>query len=304
MIIDTHTHIWSSLEQLGRDVAQRLRSQQAKRWGQLDASPPNHESAMECVDASFVFGFRCDRLDARVPNEFIADFVARDAGRRFGVAGVDPMADDPVGQVDAAASLGMVGITVSPASQGFHPAHSDAMLVYERCLELAMPVFVTQDTPLTAEAIMDFGRPAAWDEVARTYPGLPIVVGQLGHPWVEETLTLLGKHERVYADISGVASRPWQLYNALLSASSFDVMEKLLFGSNFPVDTPAKTIESLYTINAYSHGTQLPSIPRPQIRAIVERDALQVLGIDSQVSSERSVSEMKTESTSPIPSST
>lgn len=283
MIIDTHTHIWSTVDQLGREVADRLRRKQARRWGPLDASPAAHESAMECVDAALVFGFRCGRLDACVPNEFIADFVAKDSGRRFGIAGIDPMMDDAMAQLETAHELGMVGVAVSPASQGFHPTHSDAMRVYERCVELAMPIFVSHDTPLTSGAIMDFSRPAAWDEVARSYPDLPIVIGQVGHPWMDETLTLLGKHERVFADISGVASRPWQLYNTLLSANSLDVIDKLLFGSAFPADTPAKTIESLYTVNTFSHGTQLPSVPRSQLRAIVERDSLQLLGIESSM---------------------
>ena len=41
----------------------------------------------------------------------------------------------------------------------------------------------------------------------------------------------------------------------------------------------------LYTVNAYSHGTQLPSIARSSIRAIVEKDSLACLGIDAEISS-------------------
>ena len=99
--------------------------------------------------------------------------------------------------------------------------------------------------------------------------------------WVEETLLLLDKHKNIWADISGVVSRPWQLYNALLSASSFGVMDRLLFGSGFPFETPAKAIESLYSVNAFSQGTQLPAVPRSQIRAVVERDATACLGMDT-----------------------
>jgi hypothetical protein len=94
---------------------------------------------------------------------------------------------------------------------------------------------------------------------------------------------MLSKHENLYADIAGVASRPWQLYNALLSASSMGVMDKLLFASGFPFDVPAKVIEAVYSVNAYSHGTQMPATPRSQIRAIVERDTLKTLGIDVEL---------------------
>jgi predicted TIM-barrel fold metal-dependent hydrolase len=146
-----------------------------------------------------------------------------------------------------------------------------------------MPVFVLMDGPLTAGTELAFGRPALWDEVARSFPTLRLVICQLGHPWIDETLVLLGKHANVFAEISGVAGRPWQLYNALLSAMSFGVMDKLLFGSGFPWHTPAKAIEALYSVNGYSHGTPLPSIPRTQIRGIVERDSLSCLGIDAEI---------------------
>jgi predicted TIM-barrel fold metal-dependent hydrolase len=243
---------------------------------------------MTCVDASLVLGFRSERLGARVPNELIADFVGRDPRKRIGIAGIDPLSADCLDQVDRAVELGLVGITVSPACQGFHPLHSEAMRVYDRCAELAMPVLVQNLEPLTSSAVLDFGRPVLWDEVARSFPSLRLVIGQLGFPWIDETLVLVAKHANVYSDISGVGSRPWQLYTAMLNASAMGVMDKLLFGSGFPFESPARIIEALYSLNAYSHGTQLPSIPRSQIRGIVERDSLNCLGIEVELPQRRS----------------
>ena len=62
-------------------------------------------------------------------------------------------------------------------------------------------------------------------------------------------------------------------------ASSMGITEKLLFASGWPAETPAKAIETIYSVNGFSHGTQLPSIPRPQLRSIVERDLPTVLGM-------------------------
>lgn len=284
MIIDLHTQVWLSIDQLGRETAQRLRADQMEHWGQLDASPAAHERAMSCVDGAVVIGFRSDRLEAQIPNEYIAEFVAKDPRRRIGAAGIDPMSAAAMDELDAAIGLGLSAIAISPACQGFHPAHSSAMRVYERCVQMSMPLFVTLNAPLTATSELEFARPALWDEVARSFPNLPIVISQLGHPWIDETLMLLGKHQNMWADISLVASRPWQLYNALLNALSFGVMDRLLFGSGFPHEMPAKAIESLYRVNTFSHGTQLPAVPRAQIRGIVERDAIACLGIDAVIS--------------------
>ncbi len=293
MIIDLHTYVWSSPEQLGEELARRLRTSPPGGSGRLDASPTAHDRSMSCVDGSMVLGFRSDRLEARIPNEFIAEFASKDPRRRVGAAGIDPMSDDALDEVERTVGWGLVGVSLSPACQGFHPCHSAALRVYERCEALSLPLFVTQgvparvgpgpEAPLSANAVLEFARPGPWDEVAGAFPNLPIVIGRLGYPWIDETLVLLGKHRNVYADISGVASRPWQLYNALLSASSLGVMDKLLFGSGFPGDSPAKVIEALYSVNTYSQGTPLPSVPRSLIRGIVERDSLGCLGIDSEI---------------------
>ncbi len=300
MIIDLHTHVWANLDQLGPELASRRRRQAAGNGTQLDASPAAHERAMGCVDGAVVLGFRADRVGARIPNEFIAGFAAKDPRRRVGIAGIDPMSEDVLDELDTAVGLGLVGVTVSPSSQGFHPAHSGAMRVYERCAELALPIFVTMEEPLTAAAVLEFARPGAWDEVARALPTLPLVIAQAGHPWIDEALWLVGKHDRVYADLSGVTSRPWQLYNALLSASSMGVMDKLLFGSGFPNFSPARAIESVYSVNAYSHGTQLPSIPRSALGAIVEKDSLACLGINSEMDSVQRVDRDHEDVESPV----
>lgn len=281
MIIDINTQVWSNADQLGREMADQLRKQQTASWEPCDASVAAHEQAMRCVDCAVVLGFHAERLGAHIPNEFVAEFVARDQQRRIGVAGIDPMSRHASRMLDDALKLGLSGVAVSPACQGFHPQHSSAMQMYETCAERGLPIFVTAPAPMIPAAVLEFARPLLWDEVAREVPNVSIVISQLGYPWVDETLVLLAKHENLYADLSGVASRPWQLYGTLQSALSLGVMDKLFFGSGFPRHNPAKVIESLYSINSLTQGSPLPSIPRTQIRGIVERDSLACIGIDA-----------------------
>ncbi|MCA9283629.1 MAG: amidohydrolase family protein [Phycisphaerales bacterium] len=290
MVIDVHTRVWSSLEQFGQETARHLDVRHAERWVRLDASAPALDRAMNCVDVALVHGCRSERLGAHIPNEFVAEVVRSDPQRRIGVGAVDPMGPEPEAQVDHAVELGLSAISVSPVAQGFHPSHSLAMRVYERCAERRLPLFVLSGSPLIPSSMLEFGRPTAWDEVARTFPSLPIVIGEFGFPWVDETMVLLSKHARVYAEVSGVVSRPWQLFNALLAASSLGVMDRLLFGSGFPFEAPAKAIEQLYSVNTIAIGTQLPAVSRAAVRAIVERDALRILGIEHEPVSESTAS--------------
>ncbi len=159
------------------------------------------------------------------------------------------------------------------------------MQVYAEAARLKMPVIIDQGIHFSTASKMEFARPSLLDEVARESPQLKIVLAHLGYPWVEECVVLLGKHPNVFADISALVHRPWQAYNALLSAYQYGVMDKLLFGSDFPYTHATAAIESLYRINQLVTGTNLPTVPRQQLVAIVERDALGLLGMEAAAAS-------------------
>ncbi|MFO0963317.1 MAG: amidohydrolase family protein [Phycisphaerales bacterium] len=281
MIVDCCTRVFNAPEQLGRETADALRRLLAARGARLESTIAAHERASAPVAVSLVHGFRSKLLDAGIPNEFIAEVVRTAPHRIAGVAGIDPMTGDAMAQLERACELGLVGVSISPSAQGFHPTHSEAMRLYARIEQLGMPLFVGRPGPLVASGSLEFDRPVGFDEVARAHPRMKIMLCEFGWPWIDEALAMLLKHPNVHAEISGVAGRPWQLYQALLSAQSMGVLEKLFFGSGFPYEQPAKAVENLYSVNAFAHGTQLPAIPRAALRAIAERDVFAAFGIDS-----------------------
>jgi predicted TIM-barrel fold metal-dependent hydrolase len=296
MIIDCHTRLWSDARQLGPETAEKLAHSVPKSWAEESGDAAAHGRAMSCIDASLVLGHRADLSGANVPNELIAEFVGRDPQSRLGIAGIDPLADSIEHDLQGVLDLGLVGVALSPPLAGFHPTHSAAMRVYEWCFKHSIPVFVTMPQPIPANAVLDFARPIHWDEVARTFPELRIMFTQMGYPWIDELLVLAGKHKHVFAEVSSVATRPWQVYNALSTAWSLDVIDRLLFGSGFPMSTPQQAIESLYSVNVSIKGTPLPPIPRARVKDIVERDALSCLGIKYASITNNSMQESTTDS--------
>jgi hypothetical protein len=92
-------------------------------------------------------------------------------------------------------------------------------------------------------------------------------------------LCLIAKHENVYADLTIDPAKPWQVYNIVVSAHEQGVMDKLLFGSNFPIGDADRCIETLLGFNKLLGDAALPAVPRGRIQTIVERDTLEVLGI-------------------------
>jgi len=173
----------------------------------------------------------------------------------------------------------MRGVCIAPAAQDFHPCASTAYKVYQLAADLQMPVLFHSGPYLAARSKMEYAKPVLLDEVAREFGDLKIIIAHLGYPWVNETLVMLAKHANVFSDISWLLQQPWRAYQALISASQYGVTEKLLFGSGFPYTSAAYCIEALYSINHLVQGTNLPTIPRQQLRSIVERDALELLGI-------------------------
>ena len=154
------------------------------------------------------------------------------------------------------------------------------MEVYAEAERLKMPILFHPVGQFVEQSKMEFARPYLLDEIARSFPQLRLVVAQMGQPWVEETICLLGKHPHVYADVSGLLSRPWQAYNTMVAAHQSGVIDKLLFGSDFPYTNATECIEALYSLNQLAQGTNMPVVPRENLRGIVERDALSLLGLE------------------------
>ena len=101
----------------------------------------------------------------------------------------------------------------------------------------------------------------------------------MGLPWFTDAMVMVRKHPNVYADISCGHLRPWWMYQALTAFYESGVLDKLLFGSDFPFASQDETITGLRTVNAVVEGTALPRIPEDAIENIINRDAISLLGL-------------------------
>ncbi len=301
MIVDCYTHTWESADQLGRcvpptcrtetpfSVLPRVANQDSRQsvpgvdgsTGLHAAGLARHQVASEPVDTTIVLGFRAHYLEAEISNDQVASYVSQDRDRLIGFAGIDPShPKEAIGELRRARNeLSMPGVAVAPAAQDFHPSNSQAMLVYAEAASLGMPILFHTGVYSTPATKLEYARPVLLDEVARELPDLKIIIAHMGYPWVNETVLLLAKHRSVFAETSWLLGDPWQAYQALLTAYQHGVMDKLLFGSGFPQAAASFCIEALYSINHLVHGTNLPTIPREQLRGIVERDTFSLLGI-------------------------
>jgi len=65
----------------------------------------------------------------------------------------------------------------------------------------------------------------------------------------------------------------------VVAAYEQGVMDKLLFGSGFPSGNAGACMETLLGFNKLLGDTNLPTVPHGEIRSIIERDTLELLGI-------------------------
>jgi hypothetical protein len=261
MIIDCHTHV-RSFE--STEIAEHL-------------------TATETVDACVVLASHDgDREEA---NRALADYVGRHKEKMVGMAVLDPTQDQLSEKtlVSLTEKLGLKGLVFYCSVGGFHPAHSHAMRFYGCVEEAGVPLFFHNGShKLSPQAVLEYAQPYLLDEVARAFPKLKIVIGNMGVPFVEQTLSMVAKHENVFADLTIRPSKIWQTYNIVVAAHERSVMDKLLFGSGYPLGNAGECIETLLGFNMLLADTKLPTVPRGSIRNVIERDSLDLLGIEHE----------------------
>jgi predicted TIM-barrel fold metal-dependent hydrolase len=244
------------------------------------ADTSEHLAAVETVDACVVLA-SCNgpREDT---NRKLSEYVGRHREKMVGFAVADPTQDriNDKGLASLTEKLGLKGLVVYCSMAGFHPAHSQAMRLYEVAQEAGLPIFFHNGShALSAQAILEYAQPYLLDEVARAFPRLKIVIGNMGVPFVEQTLSMVAKHENVFADLTIRPSKLWQTYNIVIAAYERNVMDKLVFGSGFPAANSGECIEALLGFNMLMADTKLPTVPRGSIRSVIERDSLELLGV-------------------------
>ena len=63
-------------------------------------------------------------------------------------------------------------------------------------------------------------------------------------------------------------------------ATEWNVLDKLLLGSDYPIATPGETIAVMRALNEIPRRSGLPEVPEAAIEAIIERDALSLLRLE------------------------
>jgi uncharacterized protein len=281
-MIDIHSHVPTHRDAVPPDELVVNDKWRPDRPVAATTSWADYEQAFADVDVSAVFTIARNRtrVDPAL-NDSVAEFVAAAPTRRIGFLSIHPEVEGAEDELERARTdLGLRGIKLGPNYQIFDPLGPAALRVYELAERHGLPVLFHQGASPVREAPLRYAHPLLMDEIAIRFPELRVVLAHMGHPWQRETIVTIRKHPHLYADVSALFYRPWSFYEGMRLATEWNVLDKLLLGSDFPIATPAETVRGLRAVNDAIAGTKLPTVPLDAIEAIVARDPLPLLGLE------------------------
>ncbi|WP_051426192.1 amidohydrolase family protein [Jiangella gansuensis] len=274
MIVDVHSHCNISAHHGSYE------KDRARLYGDRPDNPPDaYDEAMKAVDVSIVFGLRASRLGVATPNEYTENFVKQSTGKTIGFMALDLCDDDVMDQLEDGLSRGLKGVKLYPILAGFdatQPQHDD---FFREVARLGVPLLFHTGTSGAAEAMLELSHPLLYDKLARRHPDVTMILAHMSHPWQRECVIVLRKHANVYADVSAQWLRSMEGYQALVRAQEWGVVDKLMFGSDYPIWKPQVGIDGLRAM-AQKDWSPFPQIEPETIEAILHRNSLELLGLD------------------------
>jgi predicted TIM-barrel fold metal-dependent hydrolase len=280
LLVDCHSHAWLYPGHLSDEFVNEANARSRGHKLDLDIPPEKHFKAMTGVDKAIVFGLRAHHSGLYVPNDFIASYAAAYPEKIIGFGAIDPAVDPIEETLDEIVQLKLRGVKLGPIYQNIHPTDPRMMKVYQFCQSHQLPILIHQGTTFIRTGPLRYALPLQLDEIAIDFPELKMIIAHLGHPWIAETLVTIRKHPNLYSDISALHYRPWQFYNALIMAKEYGVLDKILFGSDYPFTTPEAQINGLRNINHFAEGTNLPRLTSEEIEGLIYTPTLRNLGLE------------------------
>lgn len=207
------------------------------------------------VDKSLISAWVAPR-NVMISNDEVAGFLAEAPDRLIGIGSVDiSKSMAAVREIRRCVNeLGFKAIRVLPWLWELPPTDRRFYPVYTACCDLGIP-FCTQIGHTGPLMPSEVGRPVYLDQVALDFPELTIVAGHIGYPWTEEAIAVASKHENVYIDTSAYTVRRYP--PALVDFMRQHGRSKVLFGTNYPMITPAKALEGIEALGLDAQSAAL-----------------------------------------------
>ena len=281
MIIDVHSHVWEYPRHFNDDFRKQAARARAGLEVDLTVSYEDYRANAPSDVKTIVFGGKARLSGLWVDDEYVAQAVARHPESRIGFLSVDPTQAGWRDELrEGHEMLGLRGIKLLSMYAGFQPDDDRLDPLWEYATEHQLPVLLHTGTTFIAQAPLEYTLPRHLDRVATRFPEVKIILAHLSHPYEGECVAVIRKHPHVYADVSALHYRPFQLYHSLMLVQEYGVWDKVLFGTDYPFTTVNASIDGICGLNGMLEGTALPRLNEIEIDRMIHRDSLTILGLD------------------------
>jgi predicted TIM-barrel fold metal-dependent hydrolase len=179
-------------------------------------------------------------------NKWVADQVAEYPGTLYALCAVDPRRGEKAVNLleKAVTEWGMKGLKFHPTA-GYYPDDPKYFPLYEKCVELDVPLYSHTAVTITAPMESKFADPIYLDSVAAKFPDLKIVLVHFGSiTWLYKCHEIMGIRPNVYAEISGYQAQAVGTPKRMLEflRGVFDtpglgtsIVDKIMWGTDWPL---------------------------------------------------------------------
>jgi len=233
----------------------------------LDASQPIGTAALEQLDraagvtqsALIVIARRGQIAITRQHNDAVIAAAAASGGRFYAIPSIHPLdGADAIAELDRLARLNVREIKLHPNTQNFDVADPAIAPVIEHAGELGLVLLFDSYKPWDSSEMGKFVLLAA------QHPKTRMVLAHMGFSTFRETVTFaklhkLGMGDNVWFDISAIATTyvDSPVEPELVWTMRQIGMNRFLFGSDWPVDTPAVAVDAVRRLGLTPHEQAL-----------------------------------------------
>jgi len=281
MIIDVHSHAWAFPQHFADDFHQQARRARAGVELDLAVRYDDYRAAAAEPVRTIVFGGKARHSGLWVDDQYVADYVAAHPDVLIGFLSLDPTQPGWEDELQIGhQELRLRGIKLMPMYGGYRPDDSRLDPLWRYAQRHRLPVLLHTGATFLSQAPLECTLPRHLDPVAARFPEVPIIMAHLGHPYEGECVVTARKHPHVYADISALHYRPFQLYHSLMLIQEYGIWDKILFGTDYPFTNVDATLAGLRSLNQMLAGTALPRLNEEALDLMIHRDTLKLLGLE------------------------
>lgn len=146
---------------------------------------------------------------------------------------------------------GAKGVKLHPVANRFYPQDRRLWPAYEQAEKMNLPILFHAGTAdIAGYKEFDYSRPANFQEVAREFPQLKIILAHMGKGFFEEALEVVQKFANIYLDTSAIITglesdqryfRDQEIVEFIRAIG----VPRVLFGSDWPWFDPLQSVEKI-----------------------------------------------------------